>query len=126
MIENVIGKVTQLAPADLEMHVPVAQMIGRPGELLRIRTGHNRNELGRSDDPNDVSVLAPEIVTAAKDRTARKLYSDFQTRLELGPLSGLLSLLETQDELVHSMQMRDLSGAQVLLKYGQRFHQNRK
>jgi hypothetical protein len=126
VVEHMIGQVAQVALADLEADMAIAEMVGAAGQRQRILAGDCRYRLGGRDDPYDFAAVGAEQVAATQDRAARELDTDLATRFEPRPQPGLLPLLEAQHQLVRRMQPGDPARAQAFDEQRQRGPQNRK
>ncbi len=67
LVEHVIVLITHPAIADLQRHVPIAQVIARAAQRHGLRGAHGRDGLGLSDDLHDAAIVGEQQISAAED-----------------------------------------------------------
>ena len=69
-IEHVVVLVGQPVSADLHGHVPIAQVVGRPAQLMSVLGARNREMLGSGNDGDDEPGLGiTQAIAVAQNRS---------------------------------------------------------
>jgi len=124
LLQHVIGRKPQEAVADLDRHMPVAEMVAGARQRLRRGAFDVQQPFRPRDDFDHAPVGSAEQVAAAQDLAARQLDRHLLARFQLGAMPALLARLERQREPAFDLEL--VGAARYLQLGGELDHQNRK
>ena len=94
--EHIVGREAKPASTHLHGRMAVAQMIGGPGEGIRIRAAHLQEILRRGGHPHDATVVSLEAIAVAKHRAAVEEETDLLAAYDRRAQPALLPQLERE------------------------------
>jgi hypothetical protein len=104
VLEHMVGGNSQEAVADLDRNMPVAEMVGRPDEVLSGFACDVQHAFGLGHDFDHPTVTGNGKVPAAENLSARQHEADFLSRYEPCAQPALLARVERQLDLAFHLE----------------------
>jgi hypothetical protein len=110
LLEHMVGCDAQEAISDLHRDMPVAQMVGRPGDVLWGLAGDVKHLLGLRHDFDYTAIACNDKVAAAQDVAARQHQRDLLAGSQVGAKPALLPRIERELELTLDLKAVGAAG----------------